>query len=613
MRKGKVDSILGRTILGYQVKEKIGTGGFGDVYRVERTNIVGKVNRALKVITLPKDNQYLEILNSMGGDYDKTEEYLKNELDRVVDEIRVMSMIAEKDNTHIVSYFENDIEKTDKNKYNIYILMELMTPLDRWLYENNITVEQAIDVSLGVAKGIRICHENNIVHRDVKLNNVFVSKDGKFKLGDFGIARKFDALTLSHTIKGTPRYIAPEIYVKNEKYSTLSDIYSLGILMYYLFNKRRYPFYPNYPEVYKKDDEDRAFYERMQYRKMPDPICAPQKVAEIILKTLEKPEKRYGDINELISDLEKVKKSLSEGELRENIGFDSNAAEIKTESQNKEKQFIEALGNDNSKSISFFEHSVEKKAVSKKKHFAKHRIEEETAFERKSSFEHNDEEKTASERKNFFEQNVEKENISERKNFWGNNTENKTKRRTKIALIIGACLMTVAVSIFVAGKNKEPSKGVGNETTTYDTTKVVETTNVEPTTTQVRLVTVGSFKNKKYSKAVSKIKNSGLKIKKKSFYNESVSSGTIISQSIAAGTKVVEGTTIVLNVSRGPKNKTTETTRGQKAVNTVPGTTHSQKSIKTTPETTARKKVQTTTAPKSQNKKDQFNFGEIVE
>ena len=146
-----MDSILGRTILGYNVIEKIGSGGFGDVYKVERSNIVGKTTRALKVITLPKDDEYLEILNSMGGDKNKTNAYFEKELNRVVNEIRVFSLISEKDNHNIVSYYENDVEQIGEYRYNIYILMELLTPLNKWLQQNNITVEDGLNIGIGIA------------------------------------------------------------------------------------------------------------------------------------------------------------------------------------------------------------------------------------------------------------------------------------------------------------------------------------------------------------------------------------------------------------------------------------------------------------------------------
>ncbi|MFR4319675.1 MAG: serine/threonine-protein kinase [Eubacterium sp.] len=215
----------------------------------------------------------------MGG-YRKADEYFKKELDRVVNEIRVFAMISEKDNHHIVSYYENDVEKSGKYKYSIYILMEIMTPLDKWLHENNLTVSEAIDISLEVAKGLKVCHQNNIMHRDIKLNNIFVSKDGKFKLGDFGVSKRLDTLTRSHTIKGTPHYIAPEIYVKNEKYNKQADIYSLGVLMYYLFNKRRYPFYPNTRWCTKKRMRTGHFIKECSMKKW-----KPQYVLQGMLQT----------------------------------------------------------------------------------------------------------------------------------------------------------------------------------------------------------------------------------------------------------------------------------------------------------------------------------------
>ena len=67
--------MLGKEILGYHVDEKIGSGGFGTVYKVSKTNVSGTYVRALKHIKLPNKKQYSNILNSMGGDYTKADNY----------------------------------------------------------------------------------------------------------------------------------------------------------------------------------------------------------------------------------------------------------------------------------------------------------------------------------------------------------------------------------------------------------------------------------------------------------------------------------------------------------------------------------------------------------
>ncbi len=66
--------MIGKEILGYHVDEKIGSGGFGTVYKVSKTNAAGTYVRALKHITLPTKKQYVSVLNSMGGDYAKADD-----------------------------------------------------------------------------------------------------------------------------------------------------------------------------------------------------------------------------------------------------------------------------------------------------------------------------------------------------------------------------------------------------------------------------------------------------------------------------------------------------------------------------------------------------------
>ena len=85
-----------------------------------------------------------------------------------------------------------------------------------------------------------LCDSKNIVHRDIKPENIMVSEFGDYKLGDFGIARTMDHTTQATTV-GSERYMAPEV-IKREEYGKEVDIYSLGLVLYWMLNNRKRPF-----------------------------------------------------------------------------------------------------------------------------------------------------------------------------------------------------------------------------------------------------------------------------------------------------------------------------------------------------------------------------------
>ena len=151
------------------------------------------------------------------------------------------------------------------------------------------------------------CRKLNIIHRDVKPENIFVSRFGDFKLGDFGIARE-QAHTMSNmSKKGTYSYMAPEIY-KGEKYDSSIDIYSLGIVLYKLMNQNRLPFLSLDKQLITYRDKETALARRMAGEKMPAPVNASAAFSHIILKACAyEPGKRYRKPEDMLRDLEKLR------------------------------------------------------------------------------------------------------------------------------------------------------------------------------------------------------------------------------------------------------------------------------------------------------------------
>ena len=250
------NNLLGQIILGYEVKEEIHSGAFGTVYKVIKTNASGQYIRALKHIVIPTQKQYNSVLNSMGGDVSKTNDYFAERLKDIVAEINILNELSEKDAQHIVRYYENDITVTNSPlRYDIFILMEYLTPLDDYILNNDFTVRDVINLGLNVLEGLRSCHNSGIIHRDIKDDNIFVSSRGEYKIGDFGVSKVLKDSSRAESLKGTPVFLAPEVYQNKGSYTKSVDLYSLGIVLYRMLNYNRNPFLPHYPNQYDPQDE----------------------------------------------------------------------------------------------------------------------------------------------------------------------------------------------------------------------------------------------------------------------------------------------------------------------------------------------------------------------
>lgn len=82
------------------------------------------------------------------------------------------------------------------------------------------------------------------------VSNIFVSDKGEYKIGDFGVSKVLKDSSKAESLKGTPNFLAPEVYLGKEGYTKSVDLYSLGIVLYRLLNYSRNPFLPRFPEQY---------------------------------------------------------------------------------------------------------------------------------------------------------------------------------------------------------------------------------------------------------------------------------------------------------------------------------------------------------------------------
>ena len=285
---------------------KIGEGSFGKVYKAKRTERGRSFYSAIKIISIPASKGELDSVRSEMNNEQSTREYFRNLVEDCIQEIYTMEHFC--GNSHVVSFEDfKVVEYLDEIGWDISIRMEYLTSFMDYCTGKELTEKEVIKLGCDLAMALIYCRKLNIIHRDVKPENIFVSRFGDFKLGDFGIARE-QAHTMSNmSKKGTYSYMAPEIY-KGEKYDSSIDIYSLGIVLYKLMNQNRLPFLSLDKQLITYRDKETALARRMAGEKMPAPVNASAAFSHIILKACAyEPGKRYRKPEDMLRDLEKLR------------------------------------------------------------------------------------------------------------------------------------------------------------------------------------------------------------------------------------------------------------------------------------------------------------------
>ena len=278
--------VVGETIAErYELEEVVGQGGMSTVYKAHDSLLERYV--ALKVL----HQQYNE-------DEDFVERFK-----------REARSVAQLQHPNIVTVIDRGEE--DGRQYIVFEFIDGENLKELVVRKGRLEVRDALEIADEVAQGLAFAHENGLVHRDVKPQNVLLNGDGRAKVTDFGIARSLDVehgVTQTGTILGTSNYIAPE-QATGQPVDAHTDVYSLGIVLYEMITGEL-PF------------PGESFVAiAMKHIQQPSPNVldirgdVPLRVASMIDRALEKdPEQRFPTMGAFAAEIEASLAELDRGE-----------------------------------------------------------------------------------------------------------------------------------------------------------------------------------------------------------------------------------------------------------------------------------------------------------
>jgi len=268
--------VIGKLVADYNIIEKIGQGGMGEVYKAVHTKLDQTV--AVKVLS---------------SEYSLNPSMRK----RFINEARIQAKFSHPNMVNIFNLIEQD--------NNVFIVMEYIKggTLEGHLMQKGVlSQDESLKISLQVLSALQFMHSKGVVHRDIKPSNIMFTDTGVVKVTDFGIAKVMNEAT-KHTktgMLGSVAYVSPE-QILGEKTSITTDIYSFGITLYKMVTGRA-PFRGNSEFVVMQGHLKEKPISPIKFNNN-----ISKSLNKIILKSISKdPEKRYSSVFELIQSLKSV-------------------------------------------------------------------------------------------------------------------------------------------------------------------------------------------------------------------------------------------------------------------------------------------------------------------
>ena len=165
----------------WHIEKLIGQGSYGKVYRVFREDLGHKSYCAVKVINIPNDSSEIRELMSSGMDENSISTYYSDMVKQLMNEIKIMESLKSVGNIVSIEDFEL-VEKENGMAWEIFIRMELLISMNEYLSKHNMSEEETVNFGIDICEALKACESVRVIHRDIKMDNIFVNAFGKFKL-----------------------------------------------------------------------------------------------------------------------------------------------------------------------------------------------------------------------------------------------------------------------------------------------------------------------------------------------------------------------------------------------------------------------------------------------